>query len=131
MAKASVVAGVQTGSATSAASEPALAVPTIWKRAVPAIAAAAGKRTSTRSLAGTVTRLPLPAVSVAFDARTATSTASGASVWFCTTTGSSNLSPKLRNRGGDGRTITGSRAVSALSPLPNCLSPATAIAIRR
>jgi hypothetical protein len=63
--------------------------------------------------------------------RTATSTVIAASVWFCTTIGSSNLSPKLRNRGGDGRTISGRRAVTALSPLPNCLSPATAIATTR
>jgi hypothetical protein len=82
-------------------------------------------------LAGTVTRRPAPAVSEALVARTATSTASGASVWFWITTGSSKRSPKLRKRGGDGRTITGRRAVSALSPLPNCLSPATAIATRR
>ena len=83
--------------------------------------AAAGNRTSTRSFAGTVTSRPAPSVSAALVARTATLTVIGASVWFCTTTGSSNVSPKLRNRGGDGRTISGSRAVIALSPLPNCL----------
>ena len=79
--------------------------------------------------AGTVTSRPAPSVSVAFAARAASRTVIGASVWFCTTTGSSNVSPKFRNRGGRGRTISGSRAVIALSPLPNCLSPATATAI--
>ncbi len=59
-------------------------------------------------------------------ARTATSTVIGASVWFCSTTGSSNRSPKLRKRGAEGRTISGSRAVRLDSPLPKNFSPATA-----
>ena len=41
------------------------------------------------------------------------------------------MSPKFKNRGGLGRTISGSRATSALSPLPNCFSPAVAIATIR
>ena len=67
----------------------------------------------------------------AFDARTATSTSIGLSVWFCTTTGNSSLSPKFKKRGADGRAINGKRAVIADSPAPNCFSPATATAITR
>ena len=78
-----------------------------------------------------MTLRPPPAVSAALVARTATVISSAASVWFCTTTGSWKVSPKLRKRGADGRTISGSRAVIALSPLPNCFSPATAIATSR
>ena len=98
---------------------------------MPAISAAAGRRTSTRSLAGTVTWRPEPAVSAALVARTASFTAMARSVWFCSTTGSSKRSPKLRKRGGDGRTISGRRAVMLDSPAPNCFSPATAATMTR
>ena len=64
-------------------------------------------------------------------ARTATFTVIGASVWFCSTTGSLKVSPKFRKRGGDGRTISGRRAVTALSPLPKLRSPAEAMATMR
>jgi hypothetical protein len=64
-------------------------------------------------------------------ARTATDTSSGASVWFCTTTGSSNRSPKLRKRGGDGRTISGRRAVMVDSPEPKAFPRVAATAITR
>ena len=60
----------------------------------------------------------------AFVARTASFTTIGESVWFWTDDRAGlNVSPKFRNRGGLGRTISGSRAVSALSPLPKFLSP--------
>ena len=98
---------------------------------MPELSVAAGNRTSTRSFAGTVTRLPFPSVSSRLAVCIATSTVIGSSVWFCTTTGSSNRSPKLRKRGADGRTIRGSRAVTEDSPLPNCLPPATATTITR
>ena len=61
MANASAVAGVYTGSSTSAASASAPATATTRRRAVPTWSATIGKRTSTRSLAGTVTRLPVAA----------------------------------------------------------------------
>ena len=121
-----MVAGVQTGNDTSAASVRLPETATTWNRAVPGRAADAGKRTSTRSLAGTRTRRPSPSVSIAFVARTATSTVIASSVWFCTTTGNSNRSPKLRKRGADGRAINGSRAVIADSPLPARAAPSTA-----
>jgi hypothetical protein len=63
--------------------------------------------------------------------RTTTSTVISASVWFCTSTGSSILSPKFMNRGADGRTISGSRAVIAASPWPNCVAPWAATAMMR
>ena len=78
-----------------------------------------------------MTLRPAPSVSARFDARIASFTVIGASVWFWTTTGSWNVSPKFRNRGGLGRTISGKRAVTALSPLPNCFSPDAAIATIR
>jgi hypothetical protein len=63
--------------------------------------------------------------------RKATSTSIGASVWFCSTIGSSSWSPKFRNRGALGRTISGRRAVTFDSPIPNCCPPATATTITR
>ena len=60
-----------------------------------------------------------------------TPTSIGCSVWFWTTTGSSNRSPKLRNRGADGRTITGSFAVIVDSFAPNWRSFVAATAITR
>ena len=51
VAKASVVAGVQTGSEISAASEYLPDETAIWNRAVPAFTVETGNRTSTRSLA--------------------------------------------------------------------------------
>ena len=48
----------------------------------------------------------------------------GWSVWFCSTTGNSKRSPKLRKRGADGRTMSGRRAVMLLSAEPNLLSVA-------
>ncbi len=134
MANASLVAGVHTGSVSSCASDQAsfdVADAATWRRARPAFSAAAGKRTSRRSWAGTVRRRPWPCERVRFEARTATATSSGASVWFCTTTGSSNVSPKLRKRGADGRTISGRRAVMVDSRAPNELVPAAATAITR
>src|SRR5262245_9976968 len=150
VAKASVVAGVHTGRLTSAASAHLPLDAATWNRAVPGFVVVAGKRTSTRSFAGTVTRRPFVVpplggsdwgaepvppeggtTNSAFAARTATSTFSGWSVWFCTTTGNSTLSPKLRNRGALGLAIIGNRAVIADSPAPNCLSTATATAITR
>ena len=98
---------------------------------MPASSAAAGNWTSTRSFAGTVTARPAPSVSVRLVVATASLTVIGASVWFWTTTGNWNVSPKFKNRGGLGRTISGSRAVIALSPLPNCVVPATASATIR
>ena len=59
---------------------------------------------------------PAPSVSDMFAVRAAIRTVIGLSVWFWTTTGIWNESPKLRKRGGDGRTISGRRAVIALSP---------------
>ena len=126
-----MVAGVQTGSETSAASAQAPEAAPTWKRAVPACRAATGKGTSTRSWAGTLTRRPALPSTVALRARTATSTASGASVWFWTTTGNSIRSPKFRKRGGDGRTMSGRRAVSVDSPAPKLRAPAAATAITR
>src|SRR6476646_8950398 len=95
VANASVVAGVQTGKDISAASENLPDETAIWKRAVPALTAATGNRTSARSLALTKTRLPdvlslgspvgsikPPADKRAFVARIATSTAISLSVWF-------------------------------------------------
>ncbi len=70
-------------------------------------------------------------MSEALRARTATSTVIARSVWFCTTTGSSKRSPKLRKRGGDGRTISGRRAVIVASAEPNWRTPAAATAITR
>ena len=125
------MAGVQTGRASSAASAKRPDWTPNWKRAVPAISAAAGKRTSIRSLAGTVTRRPWPEVMAALVARSATSTFIAWSVWFWRTTGISNLSPKLRKRGGEGRTMSGMRAVMLASPEPNCFSPATTATITR
>src|SRR5262245_65205068 len=59
VAKASVVAGVHTGMLISAASDHLPALAAIWNRATPGLTVAVrGKRTSTRSLAGTVTRRP-------------------------------------------------------------------------
>ncbi len=66
-----------------------------------------------------------------FAPRATTSTVMAVSVWFWTTTGSSKRSPKFRKRGGEGRTISGRRAVIVDSPLPNSLPPATATAITR
>src|SRR5690606_5187209 len=43
----------------------------------------------------------------------------------------STWSPKLRNRGGEGRAISGSRAVIVDSPLPNRSAPSIATAITR
>jgi hypothetical protein len=131
VAKASVVAGVQTSSSTSAASAQEPDTAPTWIRAEPARSAAIGKRTSARSFAATTTRRPAPSVTAAFRARTATSTLSSRSVWFCTTTGSSKRSPKFRKRGGDGRTISGRRATSDASPDPNWRAPETATAITR
>lgn len=98
---------------------------------MPACSARAGKRTSTRSPAGTLTRWPAPAPSSTPVARIATSTVIADSVWLCTTTGSSTSSPKLRKRGGEGRTISGSRAVTVDSALPKWRSPCTATAVMR
>src|SRR5437764_9510265 len=67
----------------------------------------------------------------AFVARTATSTVIALSVWFCSTIGNSNRSPKFRKRGADGRAIKGRRAVIVDSPEQHCLPPATATAITR
>jgi hypothetical protein len=130
VAKASLVAGVHTGSETSAASAHLPVAAPTWKRAVPGFAAAAAKRTSTRSCAGTVTRWPA-ASTLALAARPATLTERASPVWFCRTTGSSKRSPKLRKRGAEGRTMRGRRAVIVSSPAPNSLPPATAIAITR
>ena len=58
VAKASVVAGVHTGSSTSAASAHGPDAAPTWNRAVPARSAAIGKRTSTRSFAATTSRRP-------------------------------------------------------------------------
>src|SRR5215471_5262243 len=87
VAKASVVAGVHTGRLTSAASAHLPLAAAIWNRAVPGLIVVAGKRTSTRSFAGTVTRKPeilvvppLGGANSAFAARTATSTCNGLSV---------------------------------------------------
>ena len=131
VAKASVVAGVQTGSSTSAASAAVPDAAPTWIRAEPARTAAIGKRTSARSFAATTRRRPAPAVSAALRARTATSTVISASVWFCTTTGSSKRSPKFRKRGADGRTMSGRRATSVASPEPKRRAPSTATAITR
>jgi hypothetical protein len=85
-----------------------------------------------RSLAGTVTHKPLSPVSFRLLTWMTTSVTRGSSVWFCSTTGSSMLSPKFRKRGADGRTINGSRAVRLASAEPNCLPPAsTATTITR
>src|ERR1044072_1697588 len=123
---ASVVAGVQTGNLTSAASDQRPDTAPIWKRAVPALFAAPGLRTSTRSFAGTVTRRPAifdsPAPSwakTAFVTRTATSTDIAASVWFWTTIGNSNRSPKFKKRGADALAIKANRAVIVDSFKPN------------
>ncbi len=70
-------------------------------------------------------------MSAALRARTATSTVIAASVWFCTTTGSSKRSPKFRKRGADGRTMSGSRAVSVASPDPKLRGPEAATAMTR
>ena len=126
-----MVAGVHTGSSTSAASAAEPDTAPTWIRAVPARAAAIGKRTSARSFAATTTRRPSPSVSAAFRARTATSTDISRSVWFWTTTGSSKRSPKFRKRGGDGRTISGRRATSVASPEPKRRAPEAATAITR
>lgn len=111
VANASVVAGVQTGSSISAASENLPLEATNWNRAVPALTVDTGNRTSALSFAFTTIRRPadelsrgLPLCSIspsitAFEARIATSTDISASVWFCITTGTSARSPKLRNRG--------------------------------
>ena len=148
------MAGVQTGSSNWAASDPGgraempgCCTAATWKRAVPALMVSAGKRTSTRSSAGTVTRWPSSETaepetfevsqtskvwqSAIFAPRTTTSTVMAVSVWFWSTTGSSNRSPKFRKRGGEGRTISGRRAVIVDSPLPNSFPPATATAITR
>src|SRR5690606_13295821 len=101
VAKASVVAGVQTGSASSAASAKRPLCAANWKRAVPAISAAAGNRTSTRSLAGTVTWRPCASVMAALVARRATWTGIGRWVWFRMPTGIANRSPQFRERAGE------------------------------
>ena len=131
VANASVVAGVYTGSSTFVASETPGADTPSWTRAVPGFSAAIANRSSARSLAATLTRCPGPPVTRALVARTTTATSIGLSVWFCSTTGSSKRSPKLRKRGGLGRTMSGSRAVTVDSPEPNCRSACTATAITR
>ena len=131
MANASAVAGVQTGSVTVAASASGPDAAATSRRASPARAVSAGKRTSTRSLAGTSSLRPAPWVRVMLAGRTATSTSSASSAWFWITTGSSNRSPALRNRGADGRTISGRRAVSADSPTPKRLAPSVTTATMR
>jgi hypothetical protein len=75
-----VVAGVQTGSSTTAASARAPEEAPAWMRALPARAAAIGKSTSARSFAATTRRRPAPARREAFRARTATSTVISRSV---------------------------------------------------
>ncbi len=74
-------------------------------------------------LLAAVTRRPAPFVSDAFDVRAARSTESGASVWFWITMAMSNESPKFKNRGSDGLTMMGSRAVTADSPVPKRVAP--------
>ena len=61
--------------------------PATRNRAVPAAATLTGKRTSTRSLAGTLTRTPAGVAGSRLAVCSTTSTSIGASVWFCTTTG--------------------------------------------
>ena len=55
----------------------------------------------------------------------------GLSVVFCTTTGSSNVSPKFRKRGAVGRTVSGRAAVMIDSPVPNRSTSSTATASTR
>jgi hypothetical protein len=131
VANVSDVDGVYTGSDTVAESARSPLTAVTRSAARPTSSAASGKRTSTRSAAGTVTRNPVAASAPRLADSTTTSASSGASVWFCTTTGSSKRSPKLRKRGALGRTINGSSAVTLASAVPNCWVPAAATTITR
>ncbi len=131
MANASAVAGVYTGSSMSAASAAPPPTPATRSAASSAAMVLIGKRTSTRSSAGTFTRLPAGPSRARFPAWTTTSTDTGTELWLWTTTGSSKWSPKLAKRGADGRIISGRRAVIEAVVEPKWAAPSTATTITR